>query len=79
MNINGREIDIDLLCEDDKQVLGKFVFVKGKLEANREAQKTLAEEGILVEAAYAHLANAVEDIVQRCTTKGEANDASEAE
>lgn len=79
MNINGQEINEDYLTEQDKQSIGEFVFVKQRLDENTAQQAECAQQGIILRAAHAHLAKTVEDIVQRCVEKGEADDASKAD
>ena len=79
MLINGTHIDLNDLTEDEKQIIANFEYVKKRSQDNRKVLEEAAKDSVVLDAAVAHLANAVEDIVQRCTTKGEANDASEAE
>lgn len=79
MNINGHNIDFDQISEDDKQVIANFQYVKQRAEANKKALQDAAKDSVVLEAAFAHLAKAVEGIVQRCVEKGEADDASKAD
>lgn len=79
MVIDGHKIDLDQLSEDDKQVIANFQYVKQRAETNKKVLQDAAKDSVVLEAAFAHLAKAVEDIVQRCVEEGEADDASKAD
>lgn len=79
MLINGTNIALEELTEGEKQTIANFEYVKKRSQDNRKVLEEAAKDSVVLDAAVAHLANAVESIVQRCVEKREADDASEAD